>query len=84
MAGIVAILAPDCIVVCGGVARAWELFEPAMHRTLQAHAFGCALAGLRVVRGALGDRAALVGAVRAQLLDRAGMPGGIDDSRGSI
>ncbi len=64
LAGAVALLAPECVVVSGGVAEALDVLEPplrvALHRHLPAH-----LHGVPVVAAEFGGGASLLGALLA-------------------
>lgn len=55
-------LAPELIVIGGGMAGAWDLLRPAALEAMARHSFAHNRAGLRVVTATLGDDAGPVGA----------------------
>src|SRR5438128_115699 len=62
LANLINILNPEMIVIGGGVASAWELFEKHMHREIAERAFPVPSKEVKVVGGECGDDAGLLGA----------------------
>jgi glucokinase len=62
LANLINILNPEMIVIGGGVASAWELFEKHMHREIAERAFPVPAREVKVVPGECGDDAGLLGA----------------------
>jgi glucokinase len=62
IAGLINIFNPDRVVIGGGVAKAWSLLYPAMRGELVRRAIHPARIRARVTRGALGNRAGILGA----------------------
>jgi glucokinase len=62
LANLINIINPEVIVIGGGVADAWELFEKQMHQEVAARAFSSMAAGVKIVRAECGDDAGLLGA----------------------
>ena len=62
LANLINILNPEMIVIGGGVANAWELFEKHMHREIAERAFPVPAAEVKVVPAECGDDAGLLGA----------------------
>jgi glucokinase len=58
------ILNPEMIVVAGGLANAWELFAPAMHRRIGQRSLPSRSLRAEIVPGECGDDAGLLGAAR--------------------
>ncbi len=71
LAGITNLLNLDAAVVGGGLAPTLELMRPALEEELRARAFPLAARRLRVVRGALGDDAGILGAALRAGLEKA-------------
>lgn len=64
LAGLINVLDPEVIVITGGVAAAWELFIEATWREVRYRAFQQPAENVKIVRGALGDDAGVIGAAR--------------------
>ncbi|WP_305043014.1 ROK family protein [Geoalkalibacter sp.] len=62
LAAVVNLLDLDGAVICGGVASSLDLLLPALRRELFARAFARPAQRLRIVAGALGDNAGILGA----------------------
>src|SRR6266404_5121627 len=62
LANLINILNPEMIVIGGGVASAWELFQKHMHREIAERAFPVPAREVKVVPGECGDDAGLLGA----------------------
>jgi glucokinase len=62
IASLLAIFDPDTVVILGGLANAYDLFRDALEKTVREEAVSPAAERVRIVRGALGDDAGLVGA----------------------
>jgi glucokinase len=58
------VLNPEIIVIGGGASAGWDLFAPEMQATIKRRAYGGRAEKIRVVRGALGDDAGILGAAR--------------------
>jgi len=71
IAGIVTVLDPEVVIVGGGVAEAGTLWWAAMERAIRAEVIDV-LASLPVLRAALGNQAAIIGAARDAWLKLAG------------
>jgi len=68
----IAFLAPERIVLGGGVMRDFDLFEPSVRRVLARHRGMVPTTGVSIVPAALGDRAGALGAAYAALERRDG------------
>jgi len=64
LANVINILNPEMIVIGGGVANGWELFEHHMHQRVHDYAFRLPAAAARIVPAECGDDAGLLGAAR--------------------
>lgn len=62
VANLVNALNPDCIVIGGGVAKAWPHFAPTMLATVRAQAMRVSVEAVRIVRAQLGDSSGILGA----------------------
>jgi glucokinase len=62
LAGLINLLNPQMIVIGGGVANGWELFEKHMHQQVIERAFPIPAGAVKIVRGECGDNAGLLGA----------------------
>jgi len=62
LAGLLHVFDTRTFILCGGVSGAFEWFGPTLRQTLARRSFRSMQAGVTVVRGVLGDDAALVGA----------------------
>jgi glucokinase len=67
LANIVNLLNPDVIVIGGGVANGWQLFEKSMHEEVKQRAFPLPVSRLRIVPAKCGDDAGLLGAAHLAL-----------------
>lgn len=67
LANLINILNPEMIVIGGGVANGWELFEEHMRRQIDEHAFPLPAAEVKIVPAECGDDAGLLGAARLAL-----------------
>jgi glucokinase len=64
LANVINILNPEMIVIGGGVANGWQLFEHHMHQRIHEYAFRLPAAEARIVPAECGDDAGLLGAAR--------------------
>ncbi len=64
LANLINILNPEMIVVGGGVANGWELFEQHMRHQVDEHAFPLPASEVKIVPAECGDDAGLLGAAR--------------------
>jgi glucokinase len=64
VANLINILNPEVIVIGGGVANGWDLFEKHMHQQVAERAFPLLAARVKIVRAECGDDAGLLGAAR--------------------
>lgn len=64
IANLINILNPEMIVIGGGVANGWELFEKSMRQQVAERAFPLLGARVQIVRAECGDDAGLLGAAR--------------------
>ncbi|HSE34448.1 MAG TPA: ROK family protein [Pyrinomonadaceae bacterium] len=64
VANLINLLNPEIIVIGGGVANGWSLFEGSMQKQIAARAFKSQLGKVRVVSAGCGDNAGLLGAAR--------------------
>ena len=62
LANLVNLINPELIVIGGGVASGWKLFEAQMFEQLKARAFSVPASRVKVVAAACGDDAGLLGA----------------------
>lgn len=62
LAGLLNVLNLDGIVIGGGVAASYDLFEPALRTELQQRTFSQIMEGVQIRRAALGDDGGLLGA----------------------
>jgi glucokinase len=62
LANLINILNPEMIVIGGGVANAWDLFEKEMRHQVNEHAFPLPAAEIKIVPAECGDDAGLLGA----------------------
>lgn len=67
LANLVNLLNPEMIVIGGGVANGWSLFEHEMRRQVAERAFPVPAAQVKIVRAECGDDAGLLGAARLGL-----------------
>ena len=64
LANLINIINPEMIVIGGGVANGWDLFEKHMHQQVAERAFPLLAARVKIVRAECGDDAGLLGAAR--------------------
>jgi glucokinase len=64
LASLVNLLNPEIIVIGGGVAYGWELFEKHMNREVRERAFPLPAQRVKITRAECGDDAGLLGAAR--------------------
>ncbi len=64
LANVINILNPEMIVIGGGVANGWELFEQYMRHQVDEHAFPVPASEVKIVPTECGDDAGLLGAAR--------------------
>ena len=67
LANLINLLNPEMIVIGGGVANGWDLFEKHMHHEVAGRAFPVPAARVKIVRAECGDDAGLLGAARLAL-----------------
>jgi glucokinase len=68
IANLINLLNPEVIVLGGGVANGWSLFEQHMRQQVMERAFPLPASSVRIVRAECGDDAGLLGAARLALL----------------
>lgn len=76
IANLVDVLNPEMIVIGGGAANGWELFETAMRQTVREHVFPASSADVEIVKAACGDDAGLLGAAKLAFDARRNQPAG--------
>ena len=59
---------PEIIVICGGVTAGWDTFAGRVEAEISVRAYPVVAARAKLVRGALGDNAGILGAVRPAFL----------------
>ena len=64
LAGLINLLNPEVIVITGGVAAAWDLFIDATTNEVRKRAFQQPAEHVKIVRGALGDDAGILGVAK--------------------
>lgn len=64
LANVINLLNPEMIVIGGGVANGWELFEQHMRHQVDEHAFPLPASQVKIVPAECGDDAGLLGAAR--------------------
>jgi glucokinase len=64
LANLINIINPEMIVIGGGVANGWDLFEKHMHQQIAERAFPLLAARVKIVRAECGDDAGLLGAAK--------------------
>jgi glucokinase len=69
LANLINILSPEVIVIGGGVANGWELFEGPMREEINKRAFSSAASTVKIKIAECGDNAGLLGAARLALDD---------------
>lgn len=61
LAAVSNLLDPECIVIGGGVSKAWDYFFPALLESLKKNVIGEQDRNINILRSGLGDKAALFG-----------------------
>jgi glucokinase len=69
LATLVNLIDPEVIIIGGGVANSWQLFERVMRQQVKERAFPDPAARVKITRAELGDDAGLLGAARLAFLD---------------
>jgi glucokinase len=69
LASLINLLNPEVIVVGGGLANGWELFEKHMQQKIIERAFPIPVRSVKIVRAQCGDDAGLLGAARLAFED---------------
>ena len=69
LASVINLLNPEIIVIGGGLANGWELFEKHMRQQVIERAFPIPAQRARIVRAQCGDNAGLLGAARLAFAD---------------
>ncbi|MEP6743269.1 MAG: ROK family protein [bacterium] len=69
LASLINVLNPQIVVIGGGLANGWDLFESHMHQQILERAFPIAACGVKIVRAECGDDAGLLGAARLAFVD---------------
>lgn len=69
LASLINLLNPEVIVIGGGLANGWELFEKPMHLQVSKRAFPTPARRAKIVRAECGDDAGLLGAARLAFKD---------------
>jgi glucokinase len=64
LANLINIINPEMIVIGGGVANGWDLFEKHMHQQVAERAFPLLADRVKIVRAECGDDAGLLGAAK--------------------
>ena len=64
IAGLVNVLNPDMIVVCGGVTAGWELFTDSVRDEVKKRAYRDPAERAKIIRGSLGDDAGILGVAK--------------------
>ena len=64
IANLINLFNPELIVIGGGVANGWDLFERYLHEQVSERAFGFQQANVKIVPAQCGDNAGLLGAAR--------------------
>jgi len=64
VANLINLFNPEIIVIGGGVANGWDLFEKYIHEQVSERAFGSQQANVKIVPAQCGDNAGLLGAAR--------------------
>ena len=68
LAGLSNALNPEMIVICGGVTAGWDAFAGRVEAEISVRAYPVVAARAKLVRGALGDNAGILGAARSAFL----------------
>lgn len=69
LANLINMLGPDVIVIGGGVANGWDLFEAPMRKQINKRAFPSVASSVKIRVAECGDNAGLLGAARLALDD---------------
>jgi len=64
LASLINVLDPEIVIIGGGLANGWELFEQHMHQQIIERAFPIPARCVKIVRAQCGDDAGLLGAAR--------------------
>jgi glucokinase len=71
LASLINLFNPEVIIIGGGVANAWDLFNEPMHRTFLQRTFPVPARRVKVTRAECGDDAGLLGAARLAFVNAA-------------
>lgn len=74
LASVINLLNPEMIVIGGGLANAWDLFEKDMRQRIRERAFPIQAQSVKIVRAQCGDNAGLLGAARLAFDEQGGNP----------
>ena len=69
LASLINVLNPEIVVIGGGLANGWDLFEKHMHQQVIERAFPIPARRVKIVRAQCGDDAGLLGAARLAFKD---------------
>jgi len=69
LASLINVLNPEIVVIGGGLANGWDLFEKFMHEQILERAFPIPARCVKIVRAECGDDAGLLGAARLAFVD---------------
>jgi len=72
LASLINVLDPEIVIIGGGLANGWELFEQHMHQQIIERAFPIPARCVKIVRAQCGDDAGLLGAARLAFDELAG------------
>ena len=64
LAGLINVLNPEIVVIGGGAAAGWDLFEPEMKKQIRERTYKQPFESVRIVRAQLGDDAGILGAAQ--------------------
>ena len=64
LASLIYVLAPEAVIIGGGVSASADLFFPAIQTELERRVLPCSLAGLQLLKAELGNQAGIVGAAK--------------------
>ncbi|MBM0741010.1 ROK family protein [Phormidium sp. CLA17] len=64
LASLIYVLAPEAIIIGGGVSASADLFFPSIQTELERRVLPCSLAGLQLLKAELGNQAGIVGAAK--------------------
>jgi glucokinase len=74
LASVINLLNPEIIVIGGGLANGWDLFEKHMRQQIMKRAFRIPAERAKIVRAQCGDNAGLLGAARLAFDEQGGNP----------